>query len=176
MKKGYSLIDTLAKKEFQKAKDNINDINNSNFSSESQPQNTNELTSDLNTSSNTEIETQVEIVINPNQYILFSCLELLDNKESTLNLISKATNIPAFTLRSNLFRLRDLNVIEYKRVHIGNGIHGFKANILNSNVVLTGDEEKVHSAMKNVTQKMLLLKKRPVIIKEKGTSGLEASH
>ena len=96
-------------------------------------------------------------IIGITDYILLSCIEMLDGKPTTLQKISKETKISPYTLKSALIRLKQKELlIDYKRVNVGRQ-HGFSARVAKKNFYVQGDLSKAERVLSRVVSSNLSL-------------------
>ena len=90
-----------------------------------------------------------------NQAVLYYCLRWLQGRITSLQLISQATGVSAFTLKHCLRKLRDQDAIIYHGRRNSVGRVGFAADALPCEILLRGSEHRLRQRLEEISYERL---------------------
>ena len=95
------------------------------------------------------------LVLSENQAVLYYCLRWLQGRITSLQLISQATGVSAFTLKHCLRKLRDQDAIIYHGRRNSVGRVGFAADALPCEILLRGSEHRLRQRLEEISYERL---------------------
>ena len=95
------------------------------------------------------------LVLSENQTILYYCLRWLQGRTTSLQRISQATGVSAFTLKHCLRKLRDQDAIIYHGRRNSVGRVGFAADALPCEILLRGSEHRLRQRLEEISYERL---------------------
>ena len=95
------------------------------------------------------------LFLNENQAVLYYCLQWLQGRTTSLQRISQATGVSAFTLKHCLRKLRDHDAIVYHGRRNAVGRVGFAADALPCEILLRGNEHRLRQRLEEINYERL---------------------
>lgn len=96
------------------------------------------------------------VLLTENQAILYFCLQQIDGGTTSLSRIARETGISEHTLKSCLKKLREEQLIIYGGRQNYGGRIGFTARVLQRQIILRGDRNRLSKKLQQIDYKALL--------------------